>query len=312
VAQMKVFAGRANRPLAEKICRRLGCGLGEMEIDQFADGEIKPHILENVRGVDVFIVQSTEPPAENLLELLMIIDAMKRASAERITAVIPYYGFARQDRKDEPRVPITAKLIADLLTTAGANRALAVELHAEQIQGYFNIPVDHLYSAPVMIEYFRRRQIPDLVVVAPDVGRVRRARAFASRLGKNIPLAIVDKRRIGKNQTKAVNVIGDVEGKTALLYDDMIDTGGTILDAVNALKKKGVARVMVTATHGVLSNDAAGKLYRSVIERVVLTDTIHLAPEKLNAKTKMLTVSGLLAKAISRIHRAQSVSSLFV
>jgi ribose-phosphate pyrophosphokinase len=312
MAQMKVFAGRSNRPLAERICKHLGCQLGKIEIDVFADGEIKPHVLENVRGVDVFIVQSTEPPAENLLELLMTIDAMKRASAERITAVIPYYGFARQDRKDEPRVPITAKLIADLLTTAGASRVLAVELHAEQIQGYFNIPVDHLYSAPVMIDYFRQQEIPNLVVVAPDVGRVRRARAFASRLGRDIPLAIVDKRRIGKNKVKAVNVVGEVDGRTALIYDDMIDTGGTILDAVAALKRKGAARVMVTATHGVLSNDAAGKLYRSEIERLVLCNTLNLPKSKLNAKTKVLSVSRLLAEAMRRIHRAQSVSNLFV
>jgi ribose-phosphate pyrophosphokinase len=311
MAQMKVFAGRSNLPLANKICGHLGCRLGEMEIDEFADGEIKPHILENVRGVDVFVMQSTQPPAENLLELLMIIDALRRASAERITAVIPYYGYARQDRKDEPRVPISAKLIADLLTVAGASRVLALELHAEQIQGYFNIPVDHLYSAPVLIDYFSKKPTRDLVVVSPDVGRVRRARAFAARLG-GVPLAIVDKRRIGKNKVKAVNVIGDVEGKTALIFDDMIDTGGTILDAVAALRRHGAARVMVTATHGVLSNQAPEKLYRSEIERLVLTDTIDIKPEKLNSKTKVLSVAKLLATAMYRIHRAESVSSLFV
>jgi ribose-phosphate pyrophosphokinase len=312
MAQMKVFAGRSNRPLAERICRRLDCRLGKMEIAQFADGEIKPHVLENVRGVDVFIVQSTEPPAENLFELLTIIDAMKRASAERITAVIPYYGYARQDRKDEPRVPITAKLIADLLTVAGASRILALELHAEQIQGYFTIPVDHLYSAPVLIDYFRRQKIPNLVVVSPDVGRVRRARAFASRLGKDIPLAIIDKRRIGKNLVRAVNVIGDVRGKTALIFDDMIDTGGTILDAIAALKRNGASRILVTATHGVLSKGASEKLYRSPIEQIVLTDSLNLGPERLNSKTKVLSVAKLLATAMIRTHRSQSVSSLFV
>jgi ribose-phosphate pyrophosphokinase len=282
-----------------------------MEIDIFADGEMKPHVLENVRGVDVFVVQSTQPPAENLMELLIIIDAMKRASAERITAVIPYYGYARQDRKDEPRVPISAKLIADLLTVAGANRVLAMELHAEQIQGYFNIPVDHLYSAPVLIDYFAPLKTRNLVVVSPDVGRVRRARAFASRLG-GVPLAIVDKRRIGKNQVKAINVIGEVAGKTALIYDDIIDTGGTVLDAVSALKEKQVGRIMVTATHGVLSVDAADRLHRSDVELVVLTDTINLGKDKLNSKTKVLSVSGLLATAIKRIHLSQSVSNLFV
>jgi ribose-phosphate pyrophosphokinase len=311
MAQMKVFAGRSNRPLADKICKYLGCTLGQMEVDVFADGEIKPHVLENVRGVDVFVVQSTEPPAENLLELLMIVDAMKRASAERITAVIPYYGFARQDRKDEPRVPISAKLIADLLTVAGVSRVLTLELHAEQIQGYFNIPVDHLYSAPVMIDYFKRQRIAKLVVVSPDVGRVRRARAFASRLG-GVPLAIIDKRRIGKNKVKAVNVIGDVAGRTALLYDDMIDTGGTILDAVAALKRKGVARVMVTATHGVLSDGASRRLYDSDIDRLVLCDTLNIPAAKRSDKTVILTVSRLLARAMLRIHKAQSVSNLFV
>lgn len=311
MAQMKVFAGRSNLPLAEKICRHLGCRLGEMEIDEFADGEIKPHILENVRGVDVFVMQSTQPPAGNLLELLMIIDALRRASAERITAVIPYYGYARQDRKDEPRVPISAKLIADLLTVAGTSRVLALELHAEQIQGYFNIPVDHLYSAPVLIDYFSKQPTRNLVVVSPDVGRVRRARAFAARLG-GVPLAIVDKRRIGKNKVKAVNVIGDVEGKTALIFDDMIDTGGTILDAAAALRKHGATHVMVTATHGVLSNQAPQKLFRSEIERLVLTDTIDIKPEKLNSKTKVLSVAKLLATAMYRIHRSESVSSLFV
>ena len=311
MAQMKVFAGRSGLPLAQKICRHLECNLGEMEIDVFADGELKPHVLENVRGVDVFVVQPTKPPAESVLELLMIIDAMKRASAERITAVIPYYGYARQDRKDEPRVPITAKLIADLLTTAGASRVLTMELHAEQIQGYFSIPVDHMYAAPVLIDYFRRQRIPDLVVVSPDVGRVRRARAFASRLG-GVPLAIVDKRRIGKNQVKAVNLIGDVEGRTAVIYDDMIDTGGTILDAVSVLKEKGAGRVMVTATHAVLSRDAAQRLFDSPIERVVLTDTLELSPAQMNSKIKILTVSALLAEAMRRIHSSRSVSSLFV
>lgn len=308
---MKVFAGRSNIPLAEKICKHLDCHLGEMEIDEFADGEIKPHILENVRGVDVFVVQSTQPPAENLLELLMIIDAMKRASAERITAVIPYYGYARQDRKDEPRVPISAKLIADLLTVAGASRVLALEFHAEQIQGFFNIPVDHLYSAPVLIDYFSKQPTKNLIVVSPDVGRVRRARAFAARLG-GVPLAIVDKRRIGKNKVKAVNVIGEVRGRNALIFDDMIDTGGTILDAVSALRKRGAARVMVTATHGVLSNQAAQKLLDSEIEQLVLTDSIDIKPDKLNAKTKILSVAELLATAMHRINRAESVSSLFV
>jgi ribose-phosphate pyrophosphokinase len=308
---MKVFAGRSNLPLARKICSHLSCRLGRMEIDVFADGEIKPHILENVRGVDVFVVQSFPPPADKLLELLMIIDAMKRASAERITAVIPYYGYARQDRKDEPRVPITAKLIADLLVTAGASRILAMELHAEQIQGFFDVPVDHLYSAPVLIDFFRRQRIPNLVVVAPDVGRVRRCRGIAKRLG-GLPLAIVDKRRIGKNRVKALNVIGNVKGKAALIYDDMIDTGGTILDAAQAVRNVGARRVFVAATHGVLSRDAATRLGCSEIEQVVVTDTLDIPAAKLNRKFRVLSVSRLLAEAIRRIHCGQSVSKLFV
>lgn len=310
MAQLKVFAGRSSLPLTKKICRHLGCHLGKLKVEVFADGEMKPRILENVRGVDVFIVQSTEPPAENLLELLMIIDAMKRASAERITAVIPYYGYARQDRKDEPRVPITAKLVADLLTTAGASRILTMELHAEQIQGYFDIPVDHLYSSPVIVNYFQRRRLPNLVVVAPDTGRVRRVRAIAKRLG-DVPFAIVDKRRVGSNRVAEGRVIGEVRGKTALVYDDMIDTGNTILFAVRALKRHGVERVLVTATHAVLSDGAANRLHDSEIEELVVTDTLNL-DGKLNDKMTVLSVSRLLATAIKRIHNAQSVSKLFV
>lgn len=310
--QLKVFSGRSNRPLAERICRQLDIPLGAAEVRQFADGEIRVNICESVRGSDAFIIQSTHPPAENLLELLLMIDALKRASAERVTAVIPYFGYARQDRKDEPRVPLSAKLIANLIVRAGADRILTVELHAEQIQGFFDIPVDHLYTVPIFIDYFGRADRKNLVIVAPDAGRANRARGFARRLGTDVPIAIIDKRRADPNQASVMNVVGEVKGLDALIYDDMIDTGGTLVGAADALAQQGAKSVRAAATHGVLSGPALGRIERSVISRMVLTDTIDLKPEQKSEKMEILSVAPLLAEAILRIHRGDSVSSLFV
>ncbi|MFB0509263.1 MAG: ribose-phosphate diphosphokinase [bacterium] len=309
--ELKVFSGRANLPLAEKIVKQLGIKLGEADIINFADGEIRIKLKENVRGIDVYVIQPTHPPADNILELLLMIDALKRSSADRITAVIPYYGYARQDRKDQPRVPISAKLVADLIVTAGANRVLTMDLHAEQIQGYFNVPVDHLYSAPILIEYFQQKDFESLVVIS-DVGRANRARGFAKRLGDDIPIGVVDKRRPELNQAEVVNIIGEVEGKTALIFDDIIDTGGTVLKSAEALLARKASKVLVTATHPVFSNDCANKIAASEIDKVVVTDTINLPASKRNNKIEILSVSPLLAEAIARIHKGQSVSSLFV
>lgn len=311
-SKMKVFSGRANRPLAEKICQHLGIALGKASINNFSDGEIKINIEENVRGVDVFVVQPTHPPAENLLELLLMLDAFKRASAERITAVIPYYGYGRQDRKDEPRVPISAKLIADLIVSAGASRVLTMDLHAEQIQGFFNIPVDHLYATPVLVEHFSKYDLTNLVVVAPDTGRANRARGFAKRLGDKIPMAIIDKRRPAPNQAEVVMVIGDVEDKDVLLFDDIIDTGNTLIVAAKALEKHGARKIMACATHPVLSNDAVLRLENSNIAEITITDTIQLPQEKMSKKLNILSVSKLLAETVLRIHKGESVSSLFI
>ncbi len=310
--KIKLFSGRANLTLTKKICKSLGLKLGKVSINNFADGEIKVKIKENVRGIDVFVVQPTNPPSENIFELLLIIDALKRSSAERITAVIPYYGYARQDRKDEPRVPISAKLIADLLSTAGASRVLTMDLHAEQIQGFFDIPVDHLYATPVLIDYCKQNKMSNLVVVAPDTGRANRARGFAKRLGDHIPIAVIDKRRPMSNQVEVVNVIGDVKGKNVLIFDDIIDTGNTLVVAAKSLKQLGAKQIMACATHAVLSRDAVQKLENSYISKVIVTDTIQLAPEKQSKKITVLSVSKLLAEAISRIHKGESVSSLFV
>jgi len=309
---IKVFSGRANFPLADKICNKLDIPLGKVNIRDFADGEIKIKIEENVRGIDVFVVQPTHPPAENILELLLMIDAMKRASAERISAVIPYYGYARQDRKDEPRVPISAKLFADLIVTAGASRVLTVDLHAEQIQGFFNIPVDHLYATPVLIDYFSKSDLSNLVVVAPDTGRANRARGFAKRLSDNIPIAIIDKRRPSPNEAEVITVVGDVEGKDVLIFDDIIDTGNTLIVAANSLKKRGAQKIMACATHPVFSKNSAAKLEASNITQIIVTDTIQLTKEKQNKKITVLSVSELLAEAILRIHQGESVSSLFI
>jgi ribose-phosphate pyrophosphokinase len=309
--EIKLFSGSASYELAKEISEKIGIPLSAARVNRFADGELKIKIEENIRGRDVFLVQSTNPPAENILELLLFIDAAKRASADRITAVIPYFGYARQDRKDEPRVPISSKLIANLLTASGANRILTMDLHAEQIQGFFDIPVDHLYAAPVFIEYYQKFNLTDFVIVSPDAGRVRRVRAFARRLGKDIPIAIVDKRRTGPNQSMVYNVIGDVDGKRAIIYDDILDTGGTMVEAANALTQKGAKEIYACVVHPLLSRDAPKKVMESAMKELVITNTIHISSEKKIEKIKILSVAARLGEAILRIHRAESISSLF-
>jgi len=311
MAKLILFSGNANPHLAQEIADYLGIPLGAVEVSQFADGEVLVQLFENVRGADVFVVQPTCPPVNhNLMELLIIIDALKRASAWRITAVLPYYGYARQDRKIQPRVPITAKLVADLITAAGANRILTMDLHAGQIQGFFNIPVDHLYATPVQLEYFKERAWHDeTVVVAPDAGGVERARAFAKRLGTS--LAVVDKRRVGPNEARVMHIVGDVEGKDVIIIDDIIDTAGTVVQAADALREKGARRIYVSCTHPVLSGPAIERIEQSPIEEVVVTNTIPLG-EKSSKKLTVLSVASLLGEAIGRIHGEESVSSLFV
>jgi ribose-phosphate pyrophosphokinase len=307
---MKIFAGRANRPLAEKIAAYLDMNLGEVEIRQFADGEIFVQFNENIRGVDVFIVQPTVPPADNLLELLIMLDAAGRASASRTTAVIPYYGYARQDRKDQPRVAITARLVANLITVAGASRVLAVDLHAGQIQGFFDIPLDHLFASPVLIDYFKNLDIQDMVAVGPDIGSARMVRAFAKRLG--VPFALIDKRRPSPNVCEVLTVIGDIKGKNALIIDDLLDTGGTIVNAALALKERGAKDVYVGCTHGLFSGDAPAKIRDSGIKEIVVTDTVRLNDHKAMPNLTILSVADLLGEAIRRIHLGESVSSLFI
>jgi ribose-phosphate pyrophosphokinase len=308
---IKLFSGTASHALAAKISAAIGVPVSKSTITRFADGELKIKLEENIRGRDVFIVQSTHPPAEHILELLLFLDAAKRASADRITAVIPYFGYARQDRKDEPRVPISAKLIADLLARSGASRVLTMDLHAEQIQGYFDIPVDHLYAAPVFIDYYQKYDVENIIVVAPDTGSVKRARAFARRLGKEVPIAIVDKRRTGPNKSMVANIIGDVKDRTALIYDDMLDTGGTMVDAAESIHDKGAKEVYTCVVHPLLSRNAPARVSKSCIKELVVTDTIELGPDKLIEKLKILSVANLLGKAIMRIHRSESISSLF-
>ena len=310
--KLKIFSGNANVPLALEICNSLDIPLGKANVKKFSDGEIQLEIEENVRGMDVFIVQSTCTPVNvSLMELLIMMDAIKRASAERITAVIPYYGYARQDKKVAPRVPITAKLVADLITTAGADRILTIDLHAGQIQGFFNIPVDHLYAAPVMVEFIKSKFADNLVIVSPDAGGVERARAFAKRLGAS--LAIVDKRRTKPNESNVMNIIGEIKGKTALLLDDMVDTAGTLTQAANALHNEGAAKVVACCTHPVLSGTAIEKINKSGLQQMVVTDTIPLREDaKSCKKISVLSVARLLGEAIKRIHNNDSVSSLFV
>jgi ribose-phosphate pyrophosphokinase len=298
--------------LAMEICSLLDTSLGKANVRNFSDGEIQVDIDESVRGMDVFLIQSTCTPGNtNLMELLIMIDALKRASSNRITAVLPYYGYGRQDRKVSPRAPITAKLVADLITAAGAHRVLTVDLHAGQIQGFFNIPVDHLFAAPVLLEHIRRRFKDNIVIVSPDAGGVERARAFGKRL--NAGLAIIDKRRDTPNVAKVMNIIGEVKGLQAVILDDMVDTAGTLVEAASALSDKGAARVVACCTHPVLSGPAVKRLQESIIEEITVTNTIPLKSEALsNPKFKVLSVAKILAEAIKRIHCNDSVSSLFV
>jgi len=310
-SRLKIFTGNSNTELVRKISERLGTSIGKSTVKEFSDGEINVEIDESVRGMDVFVVQSTcSPVNSNLMELLILIDALKRASAERITAVLPYYGYARQDRKVLPRAPISAKLVADLITRAGASRILTVDLHAGQIQGFFNIPVDHLFAAPVLLDYLKQFK-DNIVIVSPDAGGVERARAFAKRL--NASLAIIDKRRDSPNVSQVMNIIGDVRGYITVLLDDIVDTGGTLAGAAYALIRNGAETVYACCTHPVLSGKAVETLSQSPIEEIIVTDTIPLKEEAAKCpKIKVLSVSNLLAEAIQRIYNDESVSSLFV
>lgn len=311
--QLRVFSGRANVPLAEKIAQCLGDSLGKITLQNFPDGEFLARIDEDVRGRDVFVVQPTCPPVnENIMELLIILDSLKRASAARITAVLPYYGYARQDRKDVGRVPITAKLVANLLTVAGCTRVLALDLHAAQIQGFFDIPVDHLHAGPVINDYIRNLGIPahDLVVLSPDEGSIKRALRHQKKVGGAI--AIVDKRRSSATETKQVNLIGStLQGKVAVIFDDMISTAGSVIGAANIAKRNGAREVYACATHGVLCGQAVNNLRDAFLKQIVVTDTIPLTPEKQLPNIKVLSVAPLLADAIKRIHFNESVSRLF-
>ena len=309
---IKIFAGNSNVPLALEICEHLSVGLGKAKVNAFSDGEVQVEIGENVRGRDVFVVQSTCAPTNNhLMEMLVMVDALKRASAARINAVVPYFGYARQDRKVAPRAPITAKLVADLISVAGVDRLLTVDLHAGQIQGFFDIPVDHLYAAPVILEEIRRKNLEDLLIVSPDAGGTERARAFAKRL--NAGLAIIDKRRPRPNVAKVMNIIGEVSGRTCLIMDDMVDTANTLCEAAKALKEKGAERVLAYCTHGVLSGPAIGRIENSAIDELVITDTIPLSEAARNCKRiRQLSIAELMAETLRRINADESVSSLFV
>jgi ribose-phosphate pyrophosphokinase len=309
--RFKLFSGTANPRLAEEVARHIGVTVGQVKLQRFADGEVYFQLLENVRGVDVFVVQPTcYPVDQHLVELLIMIDALKRASAARITAVVPYYGYARQDRKDRPRVAISAKLIADLLTTAGANRALFVDLHAAQIQGFFNIPVDHIFASPVLVSHFKELNLPNLTVVSPDAGGVERTRFFAQKMGA--PLAIVDKRRTDMNVAEVMHVVGDVKGHTCLIIDDIIDTAGTLVKTADALLNAGSTAVYACASHALLSGPAIDRIANSRLEQVIVTDTVPLreAAQKV-PKIKVLSIAGLLGAAIESIHMETSVSTLF-
>jgi ribose-phosphate pyrophosphokinase len=310
--RIRIFSGNANIALATKICQHLGISLGKANVTTFSDGETRVEINENVRGMDVFIIQSTCPPVNvTCMELLIMIDALKRASADRITAVVPYYGYGRQDRKVAPRAPITAKLMADLITAAGANRVLSMDLHAGQIQGFFNIPVDNLFATPVLFDYMKRNYMDNIVVVSPDTGGVERARAFGKRLGAS--LAIIDKRREGPNEAEVMNIIGNVEGKRIIILDDMIDTAGTVVQAAKAMKEAGALEVSTCCTHPVLSGPALDRIEGSEIKEVIVTDTIPLSDRAKNCKKiKVLSVSGILGEAVRRIYYNDSVSSLFI
>jgi ribose-phosphate pyrophosphokinase len=310
--ELRIFTGNAHPTLAEGIARHLGVPMGRAHLARFSDGEVWFQIQDNVRGADVFVVQPTSPPvSENLMELLVMLDAFKRSSASRITAVMPYYGYARQDRKDKPRVPISAKLVADLLSAAGTDRILTMDLHASQIQGFFDVPVDHLFAAPVVIEYVAKLKLEALTIVAPDPGAVERARAYAKRL--DATLAIVDKRRSQPNVAEVHNVIGEVGGRTALIVDDMVDTGGTLTQVAQAIANAGALDVLASCSHGVLSGPALAKIDASPLSKLIVTDSMPLSPEiKRNPKIVELTIADLMAKAIRNIHDETSVTSLFV
>lgn len=310
--KIKIFSGNSNPKMAQEICQSLEIPLGKAEVKHFSDGEVSVEIHESVRGMQVFVIQSTCPPVnDNLMELLVMIDALKRASSEEITAVIPYYGYGRQDRKVFPRAPITAKLVADLLETAGVKRVISMELHAGQIQGFFNIPVDHLYSSPEMVDYFRSKFNKDMVVVSPDAGGVERARAYAQRLG--VGLAIIDKRRESPNVAQIMNIVGDVKGKNAVILDDMVDTAGTLVRAAEALKDNGAKKVYGACTHPVLSGPAVERISDSPIEEMIVTNTIPLREDaEKSKKLKVLSVSKLFADAIKMVYQRGSVSKLFI
>ncbi len=315
--KFKIFSGTANEPLADEVCNFLGMQRGQAQVIRFRDGECYVQIQENVRGADVFVMQPTcRPVDEHLMELLLMIDALKRASARRITAVVPYFGYARQDRKDKPRSPISSKLVADLLTTAGAHRALIVDLHTPQLQGFFNIPVDHLFASPVLVDHFRKLALPNLTVVSPDAGGVERARFFAKKV--DAALAIVDKRRVEINVAEVMHVIGDVDGRTCLIIDDLIDTAGTLVKTADALMENGATSVYACASHAVLSGPAVENITNSIIKEVVVTNTIPLTAEADAARTQkggkisVLSIAGLIGRAIQANHEETSVSKLFI
>jgi ribose-phosphate pyrophosphokinase len=306
----KVLTGNAHPDLARRLADRLGCGLANAYVGRFEDGEVHVRIDENIRGADVFVIQPTFPPATNLMELLIMLDAVRRASARRVTAVVPYFGYARQDRKDQPRVPITAKLMANLITAAGADRMLTMDLHSPQVQGFFDIPFDHLYAAPVLIDHFKKKNLKNLAVVAPDIGSVKMARAYAKRLGAE--LALVDKRRPHPDAVEVMNVIGDVEDKHVVLFDDMVTTARTLTGAASAVKAHGALDVYAGATHAVLVPGARERIEESVLKEVVVTNTVPHDRQDFGPKMKGLDVSEILAEAIRRIHEERSLSSLFI
>lgn len=308
--KLTVFSGSANPKLAQDICKHLRVRLGDALVSRFSEGEIQIKIKENVRGKDVFVIQPTcSPPNESLMELLIMIDALKRASASRITAVLPYYGYARQDRKDQPRVPITAKLVADLLTVAGASRLLTIDLHAGQIQGFFDIPVDHLYAVNIFVEHYQKLRLESLVIVSPDVGGIKMARAYAKRF--NADLAIIDKRRVNSEQTVVMNILGEVKGKDAIIVDDLVATAGSLVEAAEALKEHGAQDIYAAITHPVLSGPALERIESSTLKQLSVCDTIPVEDSKRHSKIEVLSVASLLAEAIKRIHHEESVSCLF-
>jgi len=304
-----LLSGTSNRPLAEEIAQKLQTRLADMEVKRFADGEIFVRLDENARGRDVFIIQPTPPPADSIMELLLMIDAAKRASAARVTAIVPYYGYARQDRKDQPRVAIGAKLVANLMEAAGADKVLGIDFHTHQIQGFFDVPVDHLYAAPVLVRYFRELQLEDPVIVAPDVGAAKMARGFARRLDASF--AIIDKRRPTANVAEVVHVVGEVKGKPCIIVDDMIDTAGTLTSVIQALTERGAGPVYAAATHPLLSGPAVQRLEASPVVEVVVTNTLHVPEERTFGKLRVLSVGELLARAIAYTHSNESVSQLF-